>query len=54
MTLFTRHGVNTIIQDNGYMPRCICNMYTCSGNGTQEQAVQDPLCLVDLYLVYLI
>jgi len=32
----------------------MCNMYTCSGNGTQEQAVQDPLCLVDLYLVYLI
>jgi len=29
-------------------------MYTCSGNGTQEQAVQDLLCLVDLYLVYLI
>jgi len=31
-----------------------CNMCTCSGNGTQEQAVQDLLCLVDLYLVYLI
>ena len=31
-----------------------CNMCTCSGNGTQERAVQDPLCLVDLYLVYLI
>ena len=32
----------------------LCNMYTCSGNGTQEQAVQDLQCLVDLYLVYLI
>jgi len=31
-----------------------CNMCTCSGNGTQEWAVQDLLCLVDLYLVYLI
>ena len=31
-----------------------CNMCTCSGNGTQERAVQDLLCLVDLYLVYLI
>jgi len=31
-----------------------CNTCTCSGNGTQEQAVQDLLCLVDLYLVYLI
>jgi len=31
-----------------------CNMCTCSGNGTQERAVQDFLCLVDLYLVYLI
>ena len=31
-----------------------CNMCTCSGNGTQERAVQDRLCLVDLYLVYLI
>jgi len=29
-------------------------MYRCSGNGTQEQAVQDLLSLVDLYLVYLI
>jgi len=29
-------------------------MSTCSGNGTQERAVQDFLCLVDLYLVYLI
>jgi len=31
-----------------------CNMCTCSGNSTQERAVQDLLCLVDLYLVYLI
>jgi len=31
-----------------------CNMCTCSGNGTQQQAVQDLLCLVDLYLVNLI
>jgi len=31
-----------------------CNMCTCSGNGTQEQAVQDLLSLVDLYLIYLI
>jgi len=31
-----------------------CNMCTYSGNGTQERAVQDLLCLVDLYLVYLI
>ena len=31
-----------------------CNMSTCPGNGTQEWAVQDLLCLVDLYLVYLI
>ena len=31
-----------------------CNMCTCSGNGTQERAVQDLLSLVDLYLVYLI
>jgi len=29
-------------------------MCTYSGNGTQERAVQDLLCLVDLYLVYLI
>jgi len=29
-------------------------MCTCSGNGTQERAVHDLLCLVDLYLVYLI
>jgi len=29
-------------------------MCTCSGNGTQERALQDLLCLVDLYLVYLI
>jgi len=28
-----------------------CNMCTCSGNGTQERAVQDLLSLVDLYLV---
>jgi len=26
----------------------IRNMCTCSGNGTQERAVQDLLCLVDL------
>jgi len=32
----------------------LCNMYTCSGNSTQERAVQDLPCLVDLYLVYLI
>jgi len=31
-----------------------CNMCTYSGNGTQERAVQDLLCLVDLYSVYLI
>ena len=31
-----------------------CNMCTCSGNGTQERALQDLLCLVDLYLDYLI
>jgi len=31
-----------------------CNMCTCSDNATQERAVQDLLCLVDLYLVYLI
>ena len=31
-----------------------CNMCTCSGNRTQERAVQDLLCLIDLYLVYLI
>jgi len=31
-----------------------CKMCTCSGNGTQERAVQVLLCLVDLYLVYLI
>ena len=31
-----------------------CNIYTCSGNCTQEQAVMDLLWLVDLYLVYLI
>jgi len=31
-----------------------CNMCTCPGNGTQERAVQDLLCSVDLYLVYLI
>ena len=30
------------------------NMCTCSGNGTQKRAVQDLLCLVDLYLLYLI
>ena len=30
------------------------NMCTCSGNGTQERAVQDLLCLVGLYLVYLL
>jgi len=38
------------------IPRAIqsCNMCTCSGNGTQERAVQDLLCLDDLYLVYLI
>jgi len=35
-------------------PLGICNMCTCSGNGTQERAVQDLLCLGDLYLVYLI
>ena len=35
-------------------PERACNMCTCSGNGTQELAVQDLLCLVDLYLVYLI
>jgi len=35
-------------------PKGRCNMCTCSGNGTQERAVQDLLCLVDLYLVYLI
>jgi len=29
-------------------------MFTCPGNGTQERAVQDLLCLVDLYFVYLI
>ena len=29
----------------------LCNMCTCSGNGTQERAVQDLQCLVDLYLV---
>jgi len=29
-------------------------MCTCSGNGIQVGAVQDLLCLVDLYLVYLI
>jgi len=29
-------------------------MGTCLGNSTQEQAVQDLLCLVDLYFVYLI
>jgi len=33
--------------------RC-CNLCTCSGNGTQERAVQDFLCLVHLDLVYLI
>ena len=32
----------------------VCNMCTCSDNGIQKQAVQDLLCLVDLYLVYLI
>ena len=32
----------------------LCNRCTCSGNSTQEWAVQDLLCLVDLYLVYLI
>ena len=32
----------------------ICNMRTSSGNRTQEGAVQDLLCLVDLYFVYLI
>jgi len=36
------------------LPVTPCNMCTCSGNGTQERAVQDLLCLVDLYLVYLI
>jgi len=29
-------------------------MCTCSGNGTQERAVQVLLCFVDLYLVYFI
>jgi len=29
-------------------------MSTCSGNGTQERAVQNLLSLVDLYLLYLI
>jgi len=29
-------------------------MYTYSGNGTEERAVQDLLCLVGLYLVYVI
>jgi len=29
-------------------------MGTSSGNGTQERAVLDLLCLLDLYLVYLI
>jgi len=38
-----------IVEESGW-----CNMCTCSGNGTQERAVQDLLCLVDLYLVYLI
>jgi len=37
-----------------YKPVSWCNMCTCSGNGTKERAVQDLLCLVDLYLVYLI
>jgi len=32
----------------------VCNMCTCSGNSTQERAVQDFLCLVYLYLAYLI
>ena len=31
-----------------------CNMCTCSGNGTQERAVQDLLCLVDFHWAYLI
>ena len=31
-----------------------CNMCTCASNCTQERAVQDLLCLVDLYLVYFI
>ena len=29
-----------------------CNMCTCSCNSIQQRAVQDLLCLVDLYLVY--
>jgi len=42
-------------RDNVFLPRMqSCNICTCSGNGTQERAVQDLLCLVDLYLVYLI
>jgi len=40
-------------EDNS-SPPTYCNMCTCSGNSTQERAVQDLLCLVDLYLVYLI
>jgi len=34
--------------------KTFCNMCTCSGNDTQEWAVQDLRCLVDLYFVYLI
>jgi len=37
-----------------WLALAVCNMCTCSGNRTQEWAVQDLLCLVDLYLVYLI
>jgi len=50
--------IETICADESPPPPqlviCPCNMCTCSGNGTQERAVQDLLCLVDLYLDYLI
>jgi len=42
------------IISNSFILEGPCNMCTCSGNGTQERAVQDLLCLVHLYLVYLI
>ena len=46
------HGVLAMVKTKPNIQNC--NMCTCSGNRTQERGVQDLLCLVDLYLVYLI
>jgi len=47
-------GVSLDIIYGELFPIGQCNMCTWSANGTQEWAVEDLLCLVDLYLVYLI